>query len=394
MGRIRVSLIALAIFAAGLCCPWTGNGAGEVPPCSLSDVVLFGVCSTKDLEQQTHGEGEGACVRQYLAALAPDSPLRTAAVPAGPEDGLGTRKGNLIEQMVTLLGEGVRSEAASFASALPLGVEWEGMSEGPLEEAGFAEGWLERRPATSIAPFLHLFKAHRLRAAGEAARAQGEKDLLPVTAKRYRESLDKARSSANPLIVCIAEDIERRPYVYLQDKSHSSLDDLLGGRKGVPGPPFREAFSGRIRTGEQFRRAFGPRFEFLLEPIPTGWLIMVKESGRNEDLSRLTPPLHSAPNPREIEGWHLSPDPSACLTRAYGAGQGPEHPRRFIFSPEVGGRIDGPHAGRAVTPGDVEEIRRFGRGVLTIEGFSLEPGGHGCPTIGWMTFSVRLEGGY
>lgn len=159
-------------------------------------------------------------------------------------------------------------------------------------------------------------------------------------------------------------------------------------------PHFTEAFSGRISSGEPFRRPFGPRFEFVLEPTPTGWTVMVKELGRYEDLSRLTPPLHFTPNPREIEGWHLLGNPSTCTTRPYGAETGPGNPRGFIFSPEVGGRIDGPKAGRPVTPEEVEEVQLFGRGILTIEGFELGPGVDGCPKILWMKFSVLMEGGY
>lgn len=71
----------------------------------------------------------------------------------------------------------------------------------------------------------------------------------------------------------------------------------------------------------------------------------------------------------------------------------PENLRRFLFSPEVGRGIDGPAAGRSVTPADVEAVHRFGRGTLAIERFVLRPG-DGCPGIAWLEFSVRLEGGY
>ena len=89
-------------------------------------------------------------------------------------------------------------------------------------------------------------------------------------------------------------------------------------------------------AGERFRRPFGGRFEFLLEPTPMGWDIVIKELGRDENLARLTPPLHFVPNPREIEGWHFSDNPSDCASRDYEAEAGPENPRKFIFSPEVG----------------------------------------------------------
>jgi hypothetical protein len=159
-------------------------------------------------------------------------------------------------------------------------------------------------------------------------------------------------------------------------------------------PHFDVELSGEISAGELFRRSFGTRFDFILQPVAAGWVIVVREYGRDEDLSRLTPPLHFVPNPREIEGWHLSENPSACTSRSYSAQAGPENPRRFIFSPDVGGRIDAASAGRSVTVEEIKEIRRFGRGTFTIKSFGLEPGNDGCPKIEWMSFSVRLEGGY
>ena len=143
-----------------------------------------------------------------------------------------------------------------------------------------------------------------------------------------------------------------------------------------------------------FLRSFGSRFEFILEPNPAGWEIVIKEYGRDENLSRLTPPFHSVPNSREIEGWHLSDNPSACATRSYKADAGPANPRKLIFSPEVGKRIDGEKADQSVTAKEVEDVQRFGRGTMTIENFKLEPRRDGCPKIEWMDFSVQLDGGY
>lgn len=159
-------------------------------------------------------------------------------------------------------------------------------------------------------------------------------------------------------------------------------------------PHFDEKFSGKVSAGEPFHRSFGGRFEFILDPTPMGWEISVKELGRDENLSRLTPPLHFAPNPREIEGWQLSGKPPDCASRPYEAETGPENPRKFIFSPDVGKQIDGPTAGRSVTPEEISDIERFGRGTLTIEKFELEPGQAGCPKIKRLEFSVQLEGGY
>ena len=160
-------------------------------------------------------------------------------------------------------------------------------------------------------------------------------------------------------------------------------------------PRFHETFTGQVFQGKRIRRPFGNRFELILEPMhPDGWEIMVKEIGRDENLARLTPPLHFVPNPRYIEGWHLLEDPSGCATREFLAEAGPANPRKFIFSPEMGTRDTGPNAVRGVTPEEVEEIRRFGRGALTIEKFRLQAKADGCPVIKWMRFFIQLEGGY
>jgi len=159
-------------------------------------------------------------------------------------------------------------------------------------------------------------------------------------------------------------------------------------------PRFSGKFSGSVRSGEKFRRPFGPCFELVLEPTPAGWEIFVREYGRDENLARLTPPLHFAPNPREIEGWHLSDKPLECGERPYDAEAGPGNPRKFIFSPEVGKTIDAARTGRSITVEEVECVEKFGQGMLTIEKFALAPGENDCPKIEWMEFSVQLEGGY
>jgi hypothetical protein len=159
-------------------------------------------------------------------------------------------------------------------------------------------------------------------------------------------------------------------------------------------PHFSEQFTGHLKSGQFFSRPFGMRFKFFLEPTPSGWEIIIREAGRDENLSRLTPPLHGSPNPREIEGWHLSSKPSECTSRPYAAEAGPKDPRNFIFSPDVGGSIDGAHAHRSVTAEDIKAVQRFGWGILTIEKYGLQPGKNGCPKIEWMTFSAQLEGGY
>lgn len=159
-------------------------------------------------------------------------------------------------------------------------------------------------------------------------------------------------------------------------------------------PTFSEKFTGRVEKGKPFRRIFGSRFEFVLEPIREGWQIVVRELGRDENLAKLTPPIHLMPNPREIEGWHFLQNPSECLNRSYNADAGPENLRKFIFSPEVGKQIAGPDSRIAISDENIDAVKKFGRGELDIKKFSLAPGKEGCPNIEWMEFFVRLNGGY
>jgi hypothetical protein len=154
-----------------------------------------------------------------------------------------------------------------------------------------------------------------------------------------------------------------------------------------------ERFEADVHSGTVFSRGFGGRFTLVLVPLQHGWLLQVHEAGRSEDLSRLTPPLHSVPNPREIEGWHFR---NADNSGPNEAGENnlnvPGAVRRFVFSPEVGLSIDGPSSGRQVTPADLETIGAFGQGRLEILENRLavmEPGGRA--SFEWIRFSVVLS---
>ena len=186
------------------------------------------------------------------------------------------------------------------------------------------------------------------------------------------------------------------------DEAVGNFDGAQGEQKRKPlselrlrlrFPKFKQKFKGWVEAGTRFQQAFGPGFHFVLEPRPTGWEIVILERGREENLARLTPPLHFVPNPREIESWQFVEASSSC-PRPYGVETGLENPRTFIFSPEVGRRIDGSKANRSVIPEEVEAIGRFGRGTFTIERFSFGPESNGCARLEWIEFSVQMEGGF
>jgi len=193
----------------------TAAEAGRAESPALAEIVLFGVRPASDLDPPRYRNEGRQCVESYLKVASLEPRLRFPNVPSGPEKAVEARRRNLEGQMVALIGEVASREAKAFASAVPLFLEWEGMSEGPLDEAELARQWLERYPETSLRPFLHLFIAHRLRAGYEASRRENARGLSPILAARYREHLAAARGSSNPLIACIADDLEAQPHVYL-----------------------------------------------------------------------------------------------------------------------------------------------------------------------------------
>ena len=114
---------------------------------------------------------------------------------------------------------------------------------------------------------------------------------------------------------------------------------------------------------------FGGALHLRFEPIQYGWRITVREAGRSEDLSRLTPPWHFVPNPRYLEGWHFRNADNTGPND--GSINAPQAVRQFIFSPEVGRTLD--YAGSGTTRGTVEAVARFGRGTVWIGDYTLSP---------------------
>jgi len=215
----RIVVITLCITVSFLIFnyqPLDKVAAAKPKEASLSSTIFFGIPSVKEIKQNINLQEVNKCLHKYLKAIPQKSYLLSAEIPADRKNSVYYKRRNLEEQIVIISGEKTRDEAKAFAKAVPLYAEWEGMSEAPLEEANFVDNWLSKRTDTTIAPFLHLFKPHRRRAAYEAAKAGHEKGLWPILAVRYKESLEKALSFNNPLISCIIKDMEAQSYVYLE----------------------------------------------------------------------------------------------------------------------------------------------------------------------------------
>jgi hypothetical protein len=139
----------------------------------------------------------------------------------------------------------------------------------------------------------------------------------------------------------------------------------------VFGDPATIGFSGSLKAGQKFALSFGSRFVFALEPGDFGWEICIYERERTENLTRLTPPLHFVPNPRHIEGWHFRNAKNTGPND--GSVNAPQEEREFIFSPEIGGTIDGPQASHEVTTEEADRVEAFGHGHVQITHRELSP---------------------
>lgn len=148
-------------------------------------------------------------------------------------------------------------------------------------------------------------------------------------------------------------------------------------------------FSGTLLKGEKFDAKISENYRFELLPAEYGWEIKIRDLKRpEEDLSRLTPPINDAANPRYIAGWHFrNKDNSGPVEGGLYASQ---LIHEFYFSPEVGLTMKHP-----LSPKLFKKLVKQGKGLLTIKEIqlsNLEPGQKAI--IDRMTFEVTLKVGF
>ena len=131
-----------------------------------------------------------------------------------------------------------------------------------------------------------------------------------------------------------------------------------------------EQLRGEVARGDTLSKSTASGWILRLVPIEQGWSLQISMKTREtEDLSRLTPPWHFVPNPREIEGWHFRNADNTGPND--GSVNAPQELREFIFSPQVGQGIE--YNGSATTAQDVAKVESFGRGWFFIESYKLTP---------------------
>jgi hypothetical protein len=131
-------------------------------------------------------------------------------------------KRRLVEQAIVSLidSPGIERTAADYVSTAPIRYEWEGMPDGPLEEANHAEALLTKDPASPLAPWLSAFIAQRQRVAFETCEVQKNEEGMKAAAKKYRTFVERARAASDPIFGLLMADMERQPYLYLKTATH------------------------------------------------------------------------------------------------------------------------------------------------------------------------------
>lgn len=131
-------------------------------------------------------------------------------------------KRRLVEQAIVSLidAPGIERIAADYVSTAPIRYEWEGLPDGPLEEANHAEALLTKDPASPLAPWFAAFIAQRQRVTFETCEVQKNEEGMKAAAKKYRTFVERARAASDPIFGLLMADMERQPYLYLKTATH------------------------------------------------------------------------------------------------------------------------------------------------------------------------------
>ena len=233
----RRAVRAVVVFGL-LFLPAAGAGAGD-RPADGGERILFGTVF-QDLAGPGWSSGGDARdeIRARIAtfqarAKAFRSRLPRETAPPGPERYGREKKRSLEKGIVCLIDQpGIETLARDYAARAVIAYEWEGMADGPLTEAAFAEQFLARNPQTPLKPYLHLFLAHRFRCASEAAALARDGKAAEQASAKYQGHLAIARRDADPLVRFVADDLGKRSYLYLEPSV-----DTRGGPAKTAGEP-------------------------------------------------------------------------------------------------------------------------------------------------------------
>lgn len=115
---------------------------------------------------------------------------------------------------------GAAAAALAYSKEAPLSYEWEGMSDGPLSEAGDAARFIKSNPRSPILSGVRIFLLHRLRCAFECLVHEKKKSPALITAARYENVFQNIINSKDILAKAMACQMDKREMVYISSEIH------------------------------------------------------------------------------------------------------------------------------------------------------------------------------
>jgi hypothetical protein len=79
---------------------------------------------------------------------------------------------------------------------------------------------LEKASASPLAPWLCVFAAERQRIAFETYENEKDEEGMRGAAQKYRQHVERARASADPIFAALIDDMDRLPYLYIKGGTH------------------------------------------------------------------------------------------------------------------------------------------------------------------------------
>jgi hypothetical protein len=142
--------------------------------------------------------------------------------PESAEQARADAKRRAVERAIVSLvdGAGIEKTASEFVAGAPIAHEWEGLHDGPLAEAAYAENVLKKDPSSPLAPFLYVFIAARQRIAFETYENEKNEDGMKTAARKYRAFVERARAVEDPIYPALVADMERQPFLYIKATNH------------------------------------------------------------------------------------------------------------------------------------------------------------------------------
>ncbi len=226
-GKLTVYLSAAVVVAA--------SAAHGAEPLELNGVLfravfqnetgVIGKQDKRSVSANVRAEVDAFSVR----AGAFSSQLKCAEGDSAAECAKLSERQKIERAIVALIDrEGIEAQAARFAGEIRLLTDWQGRSDGPIEEAASVRDRLGVDSSSPVVPFMHLLLAHRYRAAFEAA-VQEKKTIVVAQAEAlYRHALAQALQSGSRPVELAALDLDRQPFVYR---------DVHAKPAGAGGPP-------------------------------------------------------------------------------------------------------------------------------------------------------------